>query len=216
MSAARAVPMQPAPRFEQAPSIERRVPPVARLGERRGSRDSSTPSTSRSSASQPPCARSSRPGAGGDREARRRRAAEQPLVEVVAERDEASRRPEDLGLRLREPRELRRPEARMEVRAGARVHGVRVEPAPQPLGCSRAPRVPPAEDLGQRPPVLVEREQRLCPKHDVPTASASSSRPSITVRTSSTISSGSRPSYFSCFSSSTGSRALVEALGPHG
>src|SRR4029079_1043755 len=66
-------------------------------------------------------------------------------------------------------------------------------------GVSRQPR----SSVNGRPSPSSARSD--CPKQDVPTASAPPSRPSITVRTSSTISSGSRPSYFSCFSSSTAS-----------
>src|SRR4029079_1086767 len=61
----------------------------------------------------------------------------------------------------REPGELRGPEGRVEVGAGPRVHGLRVEPPAEPFGRIGAPRVAPAEHLGERLAALVEREQAV-------------------------------------------------------
>ena len=66
------------------------------------------------------------------REARLGRAAQ-----VVGERDEPLRAAEDLGLVLGEPGELRRPERRVEERAGSCVHRVGVELPREPLRRAR-------------------------------------------------------------------------------
>ena len=122
----------------------------------------------------------------------------------------------DLGLRLREPGELRRPEARMEVRAGARVHDV---PSRAGAGATRPPprsACPASRGSRSAAPVRCRaraasaRSTRCRPRRRPRRGRRSPSR------TSATISSGSRPSYLSCFSSSTRLRALVEALGAHG
>ena len=101
------------------------------------------------------------PGAGGEGHRRLRPLAGQPLVEVVGERDEPRRRAEELRLLLGEPRELGRPVARVQVRARARVDGLRVEQALQPLGRVVAPRVAPREERAGRATAPVEDEQRV-------------------------------------------------------
>jgi len=49
----------------------------------------------------------------------------------------------------------------VQVAAGARVDGVAVEPAPEPLGGVRAARVAPAEDRRQRLPVPVDGDEAV-------------------------------------------------------
>src|SRR5205823_348701 len=106
------------------------------------------------------------PGAGGDREAAGRRSAQELLVEVVAEGDEPRRAAEDVRVRLGEPRELRRPEARVDVCAGASLDGARVDAPAKPLGGAGAARVTPAEYRRQRLAVGAEREStRLNSSH---------------------------------------------------
>ncbi len=95
-------------------------------------------------------------GRGGHREARLGAAAE-----IVGERDEAGGPAEEVGLGLREPGELRGPERRVEVRAGARVHLAGVEAAAQRLGRAGAARVAPAEDRRQRLPAAVDRDEAV-------------------------------------------------------
>ena len=155
MSAARAARCSPSPRFEQTPSIQ--------TGMSASSREPLFVDAERVEQLLVPAARRQveEAGARGDRGARDRSAAE-----VVGERDEALRLPEDVGLRLREPRELRRPERRMQVGAGAGVDGIVVEPATEPLGGVRAPSVAPAEELGQRLSVAVERDEAVAEARD--------------------------------------------------
>ena len=62
---------------------------------------------------------------------------------------------------LREPDELRRPVARVDVAAGARVYGPGVDRARQPLGRVGRARVAPAEHGRQRLAVAADRNEAV-------------------------------------------------------
>ena len=71
------------------------------------------------------------------------------------------RRAKDRGLLRCEPRKLRRPVARVDVTAGACVHGLRIDSSCEPLRRVGGTRVAPAQDRCQRPSTLVERKQAV-------------------------------------------------------
>ena len=102
------------------------------------------------------------PGARGERGAHRDVVGtEQPGVEVFGEGDEPVGLLEDVRRGLREPRELCRPEARVQWATRPRMNGLGIEPPRQPCGGVCGSRIAPAEDLRQRFPAGVEGQQRM-------------------------------------------------------
>ena len=121
---------------------------------------------------------------------------------------------EDLGLGLREPGELRRPEA---TGGGARRCARARRPGRAGAAATRrrrrcACRASRGARVSGLPASSSARSE--WPKHEVPTASASSSRPSITVRTSVDDLVGVAAVVFLLLQLVDRLRALVEALGP--
>jgi len=100
-------------------------------------------------------------GARGDRAARRRTCPAQLFVEVIAEGHEAGHAPKDVRLGLGQPGELRRPEARVEMRTGSRLDGGWVDAPPEPLGGLAAAGVAPAQYGRQGPTRIVERDEAV-------------------------------------------------------
>ncbi len=82
-------------------------------------------------------------------------------AQVVGEGDEPLGAPEDLGLVLGQPGELRRPERGMEERARACVHLICVELQCERLRGAGAARVAPAEDRRERIPVRVDGDEAV-------------------------------------------------------
>ena len=194
MSAARSRVVQPAPAFEHAASGQSGTSAI------RGSRSRSRPSVRAAP----------RPSPGREVEQAARRCHPEARLglaaQVVGEGDEPRRATEDLGLRLGEPRELRRPEGGMEERAGARVNRLGVEPLREPLGGS-ALRVSRQPRIGVSAFPSSSTATRLCAKHEIASGSSSPS----TRRTAAATSAGSSDSYSSCRRSPAARRARRSA-----
>ena len=98
------------------------------------------------------------------------------LVEVVREGDEAGGTPKDVRVGGCEPGELRGPEARMQMGAGSRMDGRRIEAPAKPPGRLGAAGVAPPQHRRQRPPRAVERHQAMpearCPDRVDPLVAA--------------------------------------------